>query len=103
MMIPKNRPTHPGKFIQEDILNECHLSQTQLSMALGVSRHLINQLVNEQRQMTADMALRLGRFTQTSPELWLNLQQAVDLWEASHSPNAEKIIQIKPFRSEFSE
>jgi plasmid maintenance system antidote protein VapI len=58
--------------------------------------------VNEKHQIMADMALRLSRFTQTSPELWLNLQQAVDIWEASHSPDAEKIFQIQPIRSEFS-
>jgi addiction module HigA family antidote len=73
-MIPKNRPTHPGKFVKKDILKELGLTQTQLANALGVPRHTITQLVNEKCDLTADMALRLSRFTQTTPEMWLNLQ-----------------------------
>jgi antitoxin HigA-1 len=96
-MIPKYRPTHPGEFIKEDILNEFGLTQTQLATALGVSRQTITQLVHQKRGITSDMALRLGQFTQTSPELWLNLQLAVDLWEARHSPKARQIRRIQPF------
>jgi plasmid maintenance system antidote protein VapI len=43
------------------------------------------------------MALRLSRFTQTTPEMWLNLQLAIELWDAYHSPYAEKIEQIQPY------
>ncbi len=96
-MIPKYRPTHPGEFIKEDILNEFGLTQAQLAEALGVSYHNINQLVNEKCHLTADMALRLSRFTQTTPEMWLNLQLAIDLWDAYHSPDAEKIDEILPY------
>ena len=63
-MIPKNRPIHPGKFSQEDTVNKYNLSQAQLSIALDVLRHIINQLANEKRQIAADMALQLTRFTQ---------------------------------------
>jgi antitoxin HigA-1 len=82
ILIAENRPTHPGEFIREDILLEFGLTQEELAEKLGVSRRSINQLVNEKRRITADMALRLGKFTDTSPELWLNLQTAVDLWDA---------------------
>jgi addiction module HigA family antidote len=80
MLIPENRPTHPGEFVREDILVELNLTQGELAEKLGVSRRSINQLVNEKRGVTADMALRLGKFTNTSPQMWLNLQTAVDLW-----------------------
>jgi plasmid maintenance system antidote protein VapI len=53
--------------------------------------------VNEKCDLTADMALRLSRFTQTTPEMWLNLQLAIELWDAYHSPYAEKIEQIQPY------
>jgi addiction module HigA family antidote len=96
-MIPKNKPTHPGKFVKEDILKELGLTQTQLANALDVPRHTITQLVNEKCDLTADMALRLSRFTQTTPEMWLNLQLAVELWDAYHSRYAEKIEQIQPY------
>jgi addiction module HigA family antidote len=51
-----------------------------------VSRKTINEIVNGKRGITAEMALRLGMFTRTSPEMWLNLQNAVDLWDAYNSP-----------------
>lgn len=94
-MIPENRPTHPGEFIREDILTEFGLTQGQLAEHLGVSRRTINQLVNEKRGISADMALRLAKFTNTSPQLWLNLQQAVDLWDAYHSLHPASFHQIK--------
>jgi addiction module HigA family antidote len=84
-MLPKNRPTPPGDFIKEDILVEFGLTQRELAEKLGVSRLTINQLVNGKRTITADMALRLGKFTKTSPQMWLNLQNMVDLWDAYHS------------------
>lgn len=87
-MIPENRPTHPGEFIKEDILLEFELTQQELADKLGVSRRSINQLVNEKRGVTAGMALRLGKFTRTSPQLWLNLQTAVDLWDAMQAADS---------------
>lgn len=96
-MIPETRPTPPGEFIKEDILTELDLTQEQLAIALGVSRRTINQLVNEKRKITADVALRLGKFTKTSPELWLNLQMAVDLWDACHTTTSNEINCIQPY------
>ncbi len=93
MMIPETRPTHPGVFVREDILTELGLTQEELAHWLGVSRRSINQLVNGKRGITADMALRLGKFTNTSPQLWLNLQTSVDLWDAAHTTNALDTIQ----------
>jgi len=90
-VIPKNRPTHPGKFVKEDILKELNITQTQLAKALAVPRYTITQLVNEKCDLTADMALRLSKFTRTTPEMWLNLQLAITVWDAYHSSYAEKI------------
>ncbi len=53
-MMPEIRPTPPGEFIKEDILNELGLTQEQLAKSLGVSRRTINQLVNEKREVTTD-------------------------------------------------
>jgi len=96
MMIPEKRPTHPGEFIREDILLEFDLTQEELAQRLSVSRRSINQLVNGKRGVTADMALRLSKFTNTSPQLWLNLQTAVDLWDASQAADSLKPIQPYP-------
>ncbi|HEX5733376.1 MAG TPA: HigA family addiction module antitoxin [Blastocatellia bacterium] len=78
----QRRPTHPGAILREDILPDAGLSQTELADMLGVSRRTVNEIVNEHRPVTTDMALRLARFFNTTPGFWLNMQQAVDVWEA---------------------
>ena len=90
------KPTHPGEYIQEDILNEFGLSQGQLAKTLEVSRKTINELVNQKRGLSPEMALRLGQFTKTNPRTWMNLQTAWDLWEASNSKTAKSIENIHP-------
>ncbi len=99
MSIPRTstqrRPSHPGLFIKEFILDEVPVSQKDLAEALGLSRRTINQLVNEKRKISLDIALRLGRFTKTSPELWLNMQRSIDLWDAHHTKN-ESLDSIMP-------
>jgi antitoxin HigA-1 len=81
-MLPKHRPIPPGEFVKEDILKEFGLTQQQLADSLKVHRRTINELVNGKRGISADMALRLGKFTNTTPQMWLNFQNAVDLWDA---------------------
>ncbi len=93
----KRKPTHPGEFVQEDILNELHISQGQLANALGVSRKTINELVNQKRGISPDMALRIGKFTNTNPKTWMNLQSSWDLWIASNSKESKSIEGIQPF------
>ena len=76
------RPPHPGEFLREDYLPECGLSVAGLARRLGVSRQSVNELVNERRAVSTDMALRLGRLFGTTPQYWLNLQHNVDLWDS---------------------
>ncbi len=56
----------------------------------------MNEIVNGKRAVTPDTALRLARFTGTEPDFWLNLQQAVDLWDALHSEQAQELDAIEP-------
>ena len=56
----------------------------------------MNEIVNGRRSVTPDTALRLARFTDTEPEFWLNLQQAVDLWDAMHSDQAGEVEALQP-------
>lgn len=91
------KPTHPGEFVQEDILKELGLSQGQLAQALKVSRKTINELVNQKRRLNPDIALRIGKFTNTNPQTWMNLQTAWDLWVASNSKEAKSIEKIQYF------
>jgi antitoxin HigA-1 len=80
----KRKPTHPGKIIQEDYLNPLTITVTDMASTLGVSRKTLSKIVNERGAITPDMALRLGRAFDTSPELWMNLQKNYDLWLAEN-------------------
>ena len=73
------------------------LSQAQFAAALGVSRRTINEIVTEKRSLSADMAHRLARLFNTTPEVWLGLQQDVDLWKAAKAGEAD-YQKIKPLR-----
>jgi len=93
----ERKPTHPGELIREDLLTEIGLSQAQLASLMGVSRKTISDLVNERRRVTPDMAYRLARVFNSTPEMWLNMQQAVDLWDARaiHGLEYTKIQPVK--------
>lgn len=76
----KRKPTHPGSILREDILPTLNISQAELADYLGVSRRTVSQILNEHRPLTPDMAIRLAHFLGTTPESWLNMQQALDVW-----------------------
>jgi len=78
---PKRRPTHPGEFLREVVLPPLCMTQTELARRLGVSRLSVSELLLEKRSLSADMAIRIGMLTGTTPESWLRMQEAVDLWE----------------------
>ena len=69
---------HPGEFIQE-ILDDLGMSQAALARTLGVSPMRISHVVREERPVTAELALRLGRAFGQTPQMWLNLQADYDL------------------------
>ncbi len=83
------RPTHPGFILRDLYLPRTGANLTQLADAIGVSRRSVSMIVNESRPVTVDMANRLARAFGTSPQLWLNLQRDVDVWEALHERRDE--------------
>ena len=89
------RPIHPGEMIREDFLPDYELTVASLAEALGVSRQTVNELLRERRSVSPEMALRLSRLFQNSPEFWLNAQRAVDLWDAAQAIR-DDIEAIKP-------
>ncbi|CDN46672.1 HigA family addiction module antitoxin [Neorhizobium galegae] len=72
-------PVHPGEILREEYLAPLHLSAGALAKKLNVPRTRIERLVAEQTSVTTDTALRLGRFFDTTPEFWMNLQTSYDL------------------------
>jgi addiction module HigA family antidote len=80
----------------EDFLLPLGITQKEAAARLRISYPRMNEIVNGKRSVTPDTALRLARFTNTEPEFWLNLQQAVDLWDAIHSDQAAELEEIQP-------
>lgn len=73
------RPVHPGEILREDYLEPLGMSANALSRALKVPAPRINDIVRERRGISADTALRLARYFDTTPQFWLNLQTTFEL------------------------
>lgn len=71
----KRQPTHPGDILKEDYLKPLSITIQEMASALGVSRKTLSKIINARGAVTPDMALRLSRAFDTTPELWLNLQR----------------------------
>jgi addiction module HigA family antidote len=76
------RPIHPGEVLREDFLVPLGMSANALARALHVPVPRINDVVRERRGITADTALRLARYFDSTPQFWMNLQAAFDLRKA---------------------
>ncbi|MDY6952106.1 MAG: HigA family addiction module antitoxin [Thermodesulfobacteriota bacterium] len=72
-------PIHPGDILMEEFLQPMAISQYRLAKDISVPPRRINEIVHGKRSITADTALRLGRFFGMSPQFWLNLQTRYDL------------------------
>jgi addiction module HigA family antidote len=75
-------PPHPGTFLDTRFLRPLGITQDELAHRLGVSRRRVNELVKGRRGISADTALRLGMLFGTGPDIWLDLQQAWDVYQA---------------------
>jgi len=80
MMELKRQSTHPGEMLREEFLESMGITQSHLAKALHTSFRAINELVNEKRGITTEMALKLAKYFGTTPQLWLNLQNQYDLY-----------------------
>ena len=92
---PKRRPTHPGAILRGDVLPSLGMTQIEFAKRLGVSRLTVSELINEKRAVSPDMAMRLGRLLGNGPEIWLRMQQTLDLWELAKRSDYEKIQTLK--------
>ena len=96
---PKRRPTHPGAVLREDVLPQLGITQAQLAAHMGVSRLTVSELLHEKRGLSAEIAVRLAKVLRTTPEVWLRMQQAVDLWEAQR--DAARYAKVEPLPKEL--
>ena len=86
---PNRKPTHPGAILREDVLPALGMTQTEFAKRLAVSRLTVSELLHEKRGLSADLAIRLGRLTGSTPESWLRMQETLDLWVLSQSKAGE--------------
>lgn len=83
-------PPHPGEILKETCLDPLGLTVTRAARALGVTRESLSRLINAKAGVSPEMAIRLSRAFNTTPELWLGLQQQYELWHAR-----QKVDQIR--------
>ena len=90
-------PIHPGEILADE-LDDLGLSSAELARLIDVPANRISQIVAGKRNITADTALRLGRYFGTSPDLWMNLQKTyeLDLARAEMGPILERLEQRQP-------
>jgi len=93
-MIRTKNLIHPGEILSEEFLKPMHISQNKLAMDIHVPTPRINAIVKGTRSITADTALRLGKYFGTGPEFWINLQSNYDLCVAA--AKSEKEIEAIP-------
>ncbi len=96
MTTRKRPPAHPGltgQILRNHHLEPLSMTITELASALGVSRKTVSKIINQRGSLTPDMALRLSRAFNTSPDLWMNLQKNYDLWHATNKSQDWKQVQ----------
>lgn len=83
-MLPENRPlTHPGEVLLHEFLEPLGITQVEFSKSVGIPVQRVNTIVNGKRGITAETALIFAKRLNTTPEFWMNLQNAWDLYEAA--------------------
>ena len=93
------QPTHPGAVLREDVLPAmAGMSVAGLARALHLSRQTVHGLLNESKPVTANIALRLGKFIGNGPGIWLRMQEAHDLWKTEQEI-ADELGEIEEYRA----
>ena len=94
-------PVHPGEVLLEDFLNPLGVSQYRLAKSINVAPRRINEIVHGKRAITADTALRLGRYFSMSPQFWLGLQMDYDLDVTADNLEKRLKKEVKPYAAAF--
>lgn len=89
-------PPHPGGIVRRQCLEPLGLSVTKAAEGLGVTRQALSDLVNENAGVSVEMAIRLSKAVGSTPETWLGMQMAYDLWQARDRADE---IKVEKFRA----
>jgi antitoxin HigA-1 len=82
-------PAHPGEVLRDGVFSETGVTVTSAAAALGVTRVALSRVLNGKAAVSAEMAIRLGKWLNTGPEVWLNMQAQYDLWRAERGLRGE--------------
>ncbi len=93
VVLGARQPAHPGGILKRRYVEPLSITIKGLAEVLGVSRKTASKIVNERGAITSDMALRLSRAFDTTPDLWLNLQKNYDLWNAARASTEWKKVE----------
>lgn len=88
-----HNPPHPGEVLREWIPE--YMTVTQAAACIDVARVTLSKILNGSAGISAEMALRLAKWLDTSPDLWLGLQSQYDLWTAQKTAKLSKIVPLK--------
>lgn len=87
---------HPGELLREEILPSMPISKTAFARAMQISRQTLYDIINERQPVSAEMAVRLGKFLGNGPHLWINLQRTYDLAVAQENTDVSGIAVFEP-------
>jgi len=87
-----HNPPHPGEVLREMYFEPLGLTVTEAANALDVTRQTLSGLVNCKTSISIDMAFRLTKAFDTTPEMWIDMQSQYDLWQAKSEPKYKEIV-----------
>ena len=93
-------PPHPGGIVKRECLEPLGLSVTRAARGLGVTRQALSELVNERAGVSVEMAVRLSKAFGSTPETWLGMQTAHDLWQARERTAQLEVERFAPALAE---
>lgn len=104
MRSTKRRPISVGQMLMTEFLEPMNIEISELADAMGVHRNTLSRIIHDKGALTAHMAIKLAAALGNTPEFWLNIQHAVEIWDVRHKAfeqEARNVRRVKP-HSEYS-
>jgi addiction module HigA family antidote len=89
------RPTHPGAILRDTVLPATGVNKSEFARLLGISRQHLYDIVNEEKPISPEMAVRIGKLLGNGAGLWIRMQAAYDVWQAERTVDVSNIPTLK--------
>ena len=99
MRTTKRRPVTVGQMLVSEFLGPMNIEISELADAMGVHRNTLSRIVNDKGSLTAPMAIKLAKALGNTPEFWLNIQHAVEIWDVCHKAYDEEARLVRRIKS----